>query len=344
MDTREYFVYLLSCHLNGVKPKGERRGDWQQIYEFSERNNVTAIIAYEINLLAEDCRPKGEISEAFRKSLDRTKDDFDARLCSLAVFMSTLTNAGIPHLIIKGTSIRPHYPVPALRTGADIDVIVRPTDYMRAVEVLKERGLEEIRVESSEAQMRISQDVFEIRTELENINIQSKIYFSTPFDDISEAMGCTYKLKPIYHLLYVITHIAHHLQAGGAGIKMIMDTDVLIRNYHEIDLDEFLTLCENIHIGKTASALIALAKKWFNTPAALNFTFEDRDMNRLYSRLSKAIIGGKVFGAKNTGEESESKAKSFLFNLFRRASYGEPEELTEAEKDIYDELGLEPKR
>ena len=64
----------------------------------------------------------------------------------------------------------------------------------------------------------------------------------------------------------------------------------------------------------------------------------------LYSRLSKAIIGGKAFGAKNTDEESESKTKSFLFNLFRRASYNEPEELTEAEEDIYGELGIEPRR
>ncbi len=344
MDTREYFVYLLSCHLNGVKPRGERRGDWQQIYDLAEKNHVTAIIAYEVQALPEEHRPKGELLEKFRRSLDESQKKFDSRLCSLAIFMSTLTSAGIPHLIIKGTSLRPNYPVPALRSGSDIDVIVRQTDYIRAIEALKSRGLEEISVKSNEAQMKWAEDVFDIHTEMENINIQSKIYFSTPFDDISEAMGCTYKLKPVYHLLYIVTHIAHHLQAGGSGIRMIMDIDVIIRNYHEIDLDEFFALCENIHIGKTASALIALAKKWFNTPAALNFTFEDRDMSRLYSRLSKAIIGGKVFGAKNTGGESESKTKSFLFNLFKKASYAESEELTEAEEDIYTELGIDPQR
>ena len=71
-------------------------------------------------------------------------------------------------------------------------------------------------------------DNFEIHTEFESINIQSKIYFATPFDDVSDSIDYTYKLKPAYHLLYVIIHIAHHLKTGGVGIRMIMDIDVLI--------------------------------------------------------------------------------------------------------------------
>ena len=48
MDTTEYFIYLLSCHLNSDKPRGEKRLDWQQIYNLADKHNVTAIIAHEI--------------------------------------------------------------------------------------------------------------------------------------------------------------------------------------------------------------------------------------------------------------------------------------------------------
>ena len=68
---------------------------------------------------------------------------------------------------------------------------------------------------------------FELHTELESVNVQSKIYFSDFFGNISEGEGFTYKLKPLYHLLYVITHIAKHLKTGGAGIRMIMDIDAI---------------------------------------------------------------------------------------------------------------------
>ena len=345
MDTREYFIYLLGCHLNGVTPRGERRSDWQQIYNLANKNHVAAMVAYEADRLPEDCRPKGETLSLFRRSLGATKDSFDSRLCSMAILMSTLTTAQVPHLIIKGTALRNYYPVPALRTGSDIDVIVRPLDYIKAVEALKERGLEEISVKSNEAQLEMAGDIFEIRTELEHINIQSKIYFSTPFDDISDSMGYTYKLKSVYHLLYIITHIAHHLKTGGAGIRMIMDIDVLIRSNPRIDINEIMILCENIKIGKTAQALIALSKKWFNTPVALNFTFEDRDTQQLLKSLTAAILSGKVFGSAQA-EENEEKPKCFILALLKKifASNKTPVGPSPREKELLRELGLRRSR
>lgn len=341
MDTREYMIYLLGCHLNGVEPRGERRYDWQQIYDLADKNHVAAMVAYEVDRLPEDCLPKGEALSLFRRSLDATKNSFNSRLCSMAILMSTLTTAQVPHLLIKGTALRGNYPVPALRTGSDIDVIVRPLDYIKAVEALRLRGLEEISVKSNEARLEMSGDIFEIRTELEHINIQSKIYFSTPFDDISEPMGYTYKLKSVYHLLYIITHIAHHLKIGGAGIRMIMDIDVLIRSNPRMDINELFTLCENIRIGKTAQALIALSKKWFNTPVALNFTFEDSGTRQLLNSLTTAILSGEAFGSADA-EKNEAKSKCFVLEFFKKFfdSDNTPEPPSALEKELLRELGI----
>lgn len=349
MDTREYFIYLLGCHLNGVAPKGEKLSNWPQIYNLAEKNKVTAIIAYELKKLPEDMQPKGELLELFYQSLDKAKEEFDSRLCSMAIFMSTMTGARIPHLIIKGTALRNNYPVPALRSGKDIDVIVHPLDYSKAIEVLKQRGLTELSVTRNQAQMKSYDDIFEIRTELEHINIQSKIYFSTPFDDISEAMGCTYKLKAVYHLLYLVTHLAHHLKEGGAGVRMIMDMDVLIRSHRNLDIHEFLALCDNIKIGKTAQALIALSKKLFNTPVAINFTFEDGDTHKLLNSLTSAILSGEAFcsASKEPVEEPDEKPKcrllEFIIRLFKKlfgSEKPEPPPLSEGEKEIMRELGI----
>lgn len=108
---------------------------------------------------------------------------------------------------------------------------------------------------------------FELHTELESVNVQSKIYFSDFFGNISEGEGFTYKLKPLYHLLYVITHIAKHLKTGGAGIRMIMDIDAFFRNYPDTDIEKLLCECENLGLKQTALVLIALSKSGFQLPS-----------------------------------------------------------------------------
>ncbi|MDE6413139.1 MAG: nucleotidyltransferase family protein, partial [Eubacterium sp.] len=226
----------------------------------------------------------------------------------------------------------------------DRDIIIRATDYIRAIEVLKKKGFIEKSVESNAATLQFEKDIFELHTELESINIQSKIYFATPFDDISDASGYTYKLKPIYHLLYIVSHIAHHLQTGGASIKIIMDIDVLIRRYPEMDINEFLLLSDNIKIGKTAETLLAFSKKIFNTPVVLNFTFEDEDTLPLFDDFMRVFSMGKILGTPEENEETteEKNVLGFIKNVFSNVvkPKEEKEVLTDYQIQLLEELGI----
>lgn len=195
MNSTEYFIYLLSCHLNAVEPKGEKRMDWQQIYNLAEKNNLTAIIAYEIKRLPADCRPGGTIGAWFNECFENAMHSFRPNLQSLSNFIGALTEKRISHVLFKGVILRNYYPFPELRVGTDMDVVIRPAEYINAVEVLKKKGFIEKTIESNSATLQFEKDVFELHTELESINIQSKIYFATPFDDISDSSGYTYKLN-----------------------------------------------------------------------------------------------------------------------------------------------------
>lgn len=343
MNTTEYFIYLLSCHLNGIAPKGEKRLDWQHIYNLAEKHNVTAIIAYEIKRLPDDCRPVGTIGAWFNEGFENTIHSYRAKLQSLARLISVLSENRISHGLFKGVVLRNYYPFPELRVGSDADVLIKPADYINALEVLKKNGFEEKRIENNVAELWLDRGVFEIHTELESINIQSKIYFATPFDDISDSSGYTYKLKPLYHLLYLAAHIAHHLQTGGASIRMVMDIDVLIRRYPEISINDFLHLSDNIKIGKTAEALLAFSKKVFNTPVVLNFTFEDDDTLPFLNEFISVFSSGKVFGAAEEAEEEKSKiAPVALFKkIFKRNSKSEKEQgISDYQLQLMEELGI----
>lgn len=318
--------------------------DWQQIYNLAEKNNLTAIIAYEIKRLPADCRPGGTIGAWFNESYENTIHSFRPNLQSLSNFINVLTEERIAHVLFKGVVLRNFYPFPELRVGSDMDVIIRPADYINAIEVLRKKGFIEKTIESNSATMQFEKDIFELHTELESINIQSKIYFATPFDDISDSSGYTYKLKPVYHLLYVVSHIAHHLQTGDASIKMVMDIDVLIRKYPEIDINEFLILSDNIKIGKTAEVLLAFSKKIFNTPVVLNFTFEDEDTLPLFNDFISAFSMGRILGFREEDSENDEKgsALGFIKNFFGKIakSKKQEDELSYYQLQILEELGL----
>lgn len=336
MNTNEYFIYLLNCHLNGAAPIGEKNADWNTIYELANRHSVIPIISRELNKLPEASLPDDNIILKFNENFAYTVQKYSFKMKSLSSFITALSNAKIPHLIIKGTVLRNIYPMAQLRTSRDTDVIVRPSDFFDALDVLKSTGFIVDLASHDVATVKVGSEIFELNTQLENINIQSKIYFSTPFDDISDCSGYTYKLKPAYHLLYIITHIAHHLKVGGAGIKMIMDIDVLIRNYPDINIREFLELCDNIKIRKTSEALIALSKKWFKTPVAINFTFEDKENEQLLTSLSSLILDcGK---AENYLKNQPAKSSGFLNFLF--SSKAAESEVTGVQKQILKELEI----
>lgn len=341
VSEKEYFIYLLSCHLNGTTPKGEKDIDWNLVYEFAKRHSVVAMIAKVIKKLPKEFLPDEKTFSIFDKELESTNQKYEFKMKTLFTFITALTNAKISHLLIKGSVLRNIYPSPELRVSSDTDVIVKPTEFFDAIDVLKDKGFNVDLVENSVATIKCGSETFELNTELENINIQSKIYFSTPFDDISECSGYTYKLKPIYHLLYVITHIAHHLSIGGVGIRMIMDIDAIIRNYPEINIRKFLELCDNIKIRKTAEALIALSKKWFKTPVAIGFTFEDKENEKLFEDFSNIIIereSAKDYFDKEKQNNKKANKFKLLFKGAKNSSNNE--DSSQMKIDILEELEM----
>ncbi len=341
MNEKEYFVYLLSCHLNGAAPKGEKGINWNLLYEIAKKHSVVSMIAQVIKDLPKQFSPSEEVLSLFNKSLAFTTQKYEFKMKTLSAFISALTGAKISHLLIKGAVLRNIYPTPELRVSSDTDVIVKPSEFFDAIDVLKDKGFIVDLAQNNVATIKCGSEVYELNTELENINIQSKIYFSTPFDDISECSGYTYKLKPLYHLLYVITHTAHHLAVGGVGIRMIMDIDSIIRNYPEIDIKTFLELCGNIQIRKTAEALIALSKKWFRTPVAIGFTFEDRENERLFENISDIIIervSAKDYFKKQSENNKKTNKFKLLFKGFKHDF--EEEDFSQTKLDILRELEM----
>lgn len=97
------------------------------------------------------------------------------------------------------------------------------------------------------------------------------------------------------HLLYILCHIAKHLNLTGAGVRMFMDVDVIIRHMKDnFSYDSFSKRCKALNIEVFTKTVFSLCKKWFDTPICPEYLTNSND--ELTSLFENIIIEGGSFG------------------------------------------------
>ena len=198
-------------------------------------------------------------------------------------------------IFVKGTAIRHLYPVPELRTSGDIDLFFKKECYDNILNYYKEKDFE-LTNNPNEIVLTIDGEHIELHNETDYDNP----FFENIFDLSSEQNKYEQCLDIEMNMLYVLTHIAKHFNYFGAGIRMFMDVDVLIRNCDSFDYESFYEKCKTANIETFANAVFSLCRLWFDTPVKSDFIFND-EMLRTFENV---IIDGGSFGfeARTLGE------------------------------------------
>ncbi len=288
----QYFVYLISCFLNNKTPAFQTVA-WNEIYRLSVIHNITAVIAQEIMLIPDENKPDAEIYSNFRQQLGYTIQNYEIKQNIIFDVKKILNESSINHIFVKGAVIKDLYPVPEFRTSGDIDVIVEKENFDSVKKILcKNTGYNLI---SENADTLIFENG-DINIEIHNNADVDSDYFENIFSLCTKKDGCTYILDDITHLLYIVCHMSKHLNYRGAGIRMLMDIDVAVRNIKNFNQDDFIALCNRAGRQKSAQVLLSLAAFWFDTPINPYFNFNNE--LKLLENLEKIIIEGGSFGYK----------------------------------------------
>ncbi len=321
-DTQQYFIELLSSHLNNEKPKSKPSDDikWSDIFKLGELHNLTAIIALEINKLDDKDKPNAKGISYFKQALGQTVQAADLKFRAIEDTKAILSSNNINHTIIKGGAIRHLYPVAEVRTSGDTDIVIDENDKELVKTVLLDSGFELTGESVTQLVFNYLNHEFQFKTYFDCISKDDRAYFSIDLcDNIS---GTTYYLKPLYHTLYVINHFLKHLKSGGVGLRQLMDIDVLLRN-EDIDLDKLLWLCTQMGIEKSSKTVIALSKALFKTPIDFIYTIDEE----VFEHITKIILDGGVFGygISDNGTvrvaNQGSKTKALINMLFAPKEY-----------------------
>ncbi len=187
---------------------------------------------------------------------------FDHLLC---VLKEKLTQANIPHIFLKGASLRQDYPVPATRTMSDLDVLVYTKDYPAIDAVAKSLGGVPGHEDGNHRNYGFPGSVtVEFHPNLlhQDIPVGTEI---NPGWQYARGEGSAKELTPEGFYLNTLCHLANHFVTGGVGVRFVLDVWVC-RHLRKEQPDRAFVEKELTRFGLLdfAKNIEFLAEGWFS--------------------------------------------------------------------------------
>ena len=296
-QTEQVFLSLLRDYVCGQKLKALPAVDWQALYNLAQSHNVTGLVGRILAELPTDHRPPKALAVAFRQGMGQTLMAYEKRMAAVQVMEQTLTDAHIPYLTVKGACTAAAYPDPSLRTCGDTDIVLTPEHQREAVQTLEQRGFAKKVTHDDVVMLTLHGFEFELHTRLESINDGSRALLANPFapEVAYNKSKNIWVLQPVYAVYYTVLHLLHHIKTGGAGVRMLLDTDLLLRKDPTL-APKVLELAERSGLERSFGCILALCKQWLDTPLPCSVPALDTDT---VEKFAAVILGGGVFGHGN---------------------------------------------
>lgn len=296
-QTEQVFLSLLRGYVCGQKLNALPTADWQALYDLAQSHNVTGLVGRIFADLPADHRPPEALAVAFRQAMGQTLMAYEKRMAAVQVMEQTLTYAHIPYLTVKGACTAAAYPDPSLRTSGDTDIVLTPDNQQKAVRTLEQRGFAKKVTHDDVVMLTLRGFEFELHTRLESINDGSRALLANPFapEVAYNKSKNIWVLQPVYAVYYTVLHLLHHIKTGGAGVRMLLDTDLLLRKDPSL-APKVLELAARSGLARSFGCIFALCKQWLDTPLPCSVPALDTDT---VEKFAAVILGGGVFGHGN---------------------------------------------
>lgn len=232
MNKEEKFLLnLCRCYLDNTAPE-INDVDWRGFYKLAKAHNLIGICHCVFNKNKELSIPNG-VRQLFMDKFFDLVYIYECQTAALKDIEACLTSAEIAYILFKGSVLRNLYPVPESRSMGDIDLLVNEKDRDRAKSVLENIGFDCYAPNGAVREFKRNNIILEVHTKI--ISEFGDNAFSDAFDN-SVFDGFKGELNDDYHFAYLIAHIAHHFKFYGAGLKLILDLAVMLKE-RNINLD-----------------------------------------------------------------------------------------------------------
>ena len=330
-DAEQYLLRVLRGFVQGEDP-GPFFGDWQQLSALSDMHSVAGILGHSVMSFPHE--DSAGVAPWMRRRCLQTMAIFSQRAEAMARLSQALAAEGIDHLLFKGYVVRDYYAIPELRTFGDIDFLIRPQDRGKSDVLMKQWGFEPKENWEPVFSYLRGGEYYEIHTEVLETDISERAdyreYFSHIWDYAEKKSEHTFVLKPEYHLLYLLTHIAKHIHGSGAGARMYLDIAFFLRHFgSDLDWVWFQRELEKLNFSDFTNMVFTFVQREFGVGSPIPLRAVDE---QVYQDFVDFTMSGGTFGKfgrdsaviqlknQDIREENVSKVKTLLRRFFPPAS------------------------
>lgn len=195
----------------------------------------------------------------------------------------------IPHIFLKGAILKSDYPIPALRTMCDLDVLVYTQDYPKIDRIAVSMGAIYSESDGNHHNYRFPNGVeVEFHPNLlhQDTPVAAEINPGWQYA-IQDAQTGAWELREEGFYLNTICHLAYHFVAGGVGVRFVLDVWVC-RNLRKSQPDRVFVEAELQRFGllEFAHNIESLAEYWFG----------NGETNELLDELGEYILTSGLHG------------------------------------------------
>ncbi len=294
--TENIILEILSAFIHNRKPCFITPLRDEQVFFSFYLQNILPILAYMDKKwdIIKDKNIKNKLVECYYQAI---AENFN-KANMFEIISQKLSENKIPHMPVKGWYVRTLYPVPELRIFGDIDILINNQDRQKAHEIFTENGY--TIKDNWEPTYTYDKGVLrcEVHTELMDSDIgkgeQVISYFSDALKTAQRDIDERFSPQKDLHLMYLVCHLAKHLYAGGAGIRMYMDIALFLKSHSDIlNFEKLYEDSKNLHIDCFFKTVIFACSKWFE----IDLPFETNDIEPgNLDALKKYTFAADLFG------------------------------------------------
>ena len=308
---------LLRAFALGEKPAA----DPAALFPAAQMQNLLPVLAYmnkKHRLFSDE-----NTNAVLNRQLRQTIFIHNQRYSAFEELSKALSEQGIDHLPVKGWYLRHLYEVPELRTFGDIDVLIRREDRQRVHGLMLALGFTVQTDWEPTYTYRRGPELYELHTNLMEASLDGRsdlpAYFADAWSHAHVVSGRRFEPEKSFHFLYTLCHLAKHLYAGGAGLRMYLDAALFLQRHgRELDWEGIRREMAALKLPEFLDTVLTCCESWFGVTAGCDFhrseaadelltytldadlfgKLRDNSVVQMRNRRETAASGGKVSAVK----------------------------------------------
>lgn len=293
-------IQILSDFLNGRKTEIHASGsiDWNIVLKYAKMHQVEGIIYYQCKSFLSK-----EVIVSLEKAFAATVFYYKNREKMMAGIRRAFADNNVSCVEVKGMEVAQYYPIPAMRTMGDSDIVIHEEDKEKAEQILSGLGIAfKFEYTGKERGYIGNRIVMELHHNLiydEIVTLQEqKEFFNDCWNYVSEG-----GLDHSFHFLFLIAHLRKHFLNEGVGIRQFMDIAAVAKNDSTLNWPWIEEKLRDLQLHRFAQTCFAMTEYWFGIKIPMYYP---RAGKEFAEQTTERILNNGVFGFQNINNRRNS--------------------------------------